>query len=137
MRLDGLAAAGDASVLAYPATPWASLPTGPVFLDGLRQDATTRSNLALVNRGEAGATFRLEVFSGATGAKAGETTETLGPLGFLQIGRVLATLAPAVADGWARVTPLAGAPYVTYAVLNDGASPGERTGDGAFVAASP
>jgi hypothetical protein len=92
--------------LAYAAAPHASLPTGPVHLDGLRKGGDTRTNLALVNPGESAATFRVELFSGATGAKAGETTETLGPLGFLQVGRVLATLAPGADDGWARVTPL-------------------------------
>ncbi|MBK8594844.1 MAG: hypothetical protein IPN83_04520 [Holophagales bacterium] len=122
--------------LAYPAPPAAALPSSAVFLDGLRQGDATRTNLALVNPGAASAGYRVELFSGATGAKVAETTETLAPLGFLQIGRVLSTLAPGVADGYARVTPLSGASFAAYAVLNDGENPGERTGDGAFVAAS-
>jgi hypothetical protein len=28
-------------------------------------------------------------------------------------------------------------PFIAYAVLNDGGQPGERTGDGAFVASAP
>ena len=39
-----------------------------------------------------------------------------------------------VANGWVKVTRMAGtAPWITYAVVNDGAAPGERTGDGAYV----
>ncbi len=38
------------------------------------------------------------------------------------------------ANGWVRVRRLSGtAPWVAYAVVNDGAGPGERTGDGAYV----
>ena len=37
--------------------------------------------------------------------------------------------------GYARVTRLTGQnPYISYAIVNDGANPGERSGDGAFVA---
>ena len=41
-------------------------------------------------------------------------------------------------QGYARVTKVFGSNrFVTYAVINDGATPGERTGDGAFIASSP
>lgn len=120
--------------LAYSATPADALPSGPVWVDGLQQGNGTRSNLALVNPAATPASFRVEAFDGATGAKAGESTEVIAPLGFYQIGRVLSTLAPGVAQGYARVTPLSGTPYLSYGVLNDGEVPGERTGDGAFVA---
>ena len=41
-------------------------------------------------------------------------------------------------QGYARVTRVAGSnPFIAYAVINDGGQPGERTGDGAFVAGSP
>jgi len=122
--------------LSYPAVPASSLPSAPVWLDGLQQGNGTRTNLALVNPGATEAGFRVELFSGSAGTKVSESTEVLPPLGFFQIGRVLAARAPGVTDGWARVTPLTGAPFLAYAVLNDGESPNERTGDGAFVAAS-
>jgi len=37
-------------------------------------------------------------------------------------------------SGYARITRTAGTnPYLAYAVVNDGASPGQRSGDGAFL----
>lgn len=122
--------------LSYPGSPVAGLRAGTVWLDGLQQGSGTRTNLALVNPGPDAASFHVELFSGTTGAKVGETTQPVPPFGFVQLGRVLATLAPGVPNGYARVTPIPGAPFVAYAVLNDGENPGERTGDGAFVAAS-
>ena len=39
-----------------------------------------------------------------------------------------------VSNGWVKVTRTSGtAPWITYAVINDGGSAGERTGDGAYV----
>ena len=44
--------------------------------------------------------------------------------------------APAgVTNGYFRVTRQTGNnPFIVYGVVNDGASPGQRSGDGAFVA---
>ena len=42
-----------------------------------------------------------------------------------------------VQQGYAQVRRTAGAnPFITYAVINDGAGPGERTGDGAYIGSS-
>ena len=51
----------------------------------------------------------------------------------------IANYAPGTQRGYARVSKTGGAAtsFVTYGVLNDGAAPGERTGDGAFIASSP
>ncbi|MEO6327218.1 MAG: hypothetical protein ABIT01_13100 [Thermoanaerobaculia bacterium] len=39
-----------------------------------------------------------------------------------------------VTNGWVKVIRMSGtAPWITYAAVNDGANPGERTGDGAYV----
>ena len=39
-----------------------------------------------------------------------------------------------IANGWVKVTRLSGtAPWIAYAVINDGRGSGERTGDGAYV----
>ena len=124
--------------LAYSALPASALAAAPVLLDSLRQGDGTRTNLAIVNAGGEDAGFRVEVFDGATGLIAGTREERLPPLGFVQVGRVLDAVAPGVVQGWARVSPLRrGTPFLAYAVLNDGESPGERTGDGAFVAMVP
>jgi len=43
-----------------------------------------------------------------------------------------------VQTGYARVVPIMdGNEFVAYGVINDGAAPGERTGDGAYIASSP
>ncbi|HEU0005228.1 MAG TPA: hypothetical protein VFS12_04470, partial [Terriglobia bacterium] len=105
---------------------------------GLQQNAESRSNLALINTGEIDAstdTFRIELFDGATGAKV-NTVEgvSVGAKGFTQIGTILAQYAAGTTQGYAHVTRISGNnPFIAYGVINDGASPGERTGDGAFV----
>ena len=112
--------------------------TGLAFLNGLQQTPTTRSNLALVNTGETDGSpvvLLVEVWDGATGTKAGERTVEVGALRQAQINAVLREVAPGTTQGWARVTRLSGTnPFVAYAVLNDGGAPGERSGDGAWVA---
>ncbi len=118
------------------------IPTGlaateAVWLNGLQQTATTRTNLAVVNTGEAdGSTdvLLVEVWDGATGTKAGETTVEVGALRQVQVNALLTQVAPGTTQGYARVTRISGAnPFVAYAVLNDGAVPGARSGDGAWV----
>jgi hypothetical protein len=116
------------------------------WLYGLQQNAESRSNLALVNTldpnsdPETGkSTFSIEVFDGETGLKV-QTLEgiTLGPGRWTQTNSILAAFAPAIKQGYARVTRTTGSnPFVAYAVINDGGNPGERTGDGAFIASSP
>jgi len=59
---------------------------------------------------------------------------TVDSQGWAQIGSVLAQYAPGTTSGYAHVIRTAGKnPFVAYAVINDGAQPGERTGDGAFL----
>ena len=50
------------------------------------------------------------------------------------MGSILDQHAPGTTHGYAHVTRTAGKnPFIAYAVVNDGAQPGERTGDGAFL----
>jgi len=112
--------------------------TGSVWLFGLRQDAENRTNLALVNTGEmnsSASTFRIEVFDGETGRSAGTIASfPVAAKRWRQIDRVLQAAAPNVRQGYARVTRTSGTnPFLAYAVVNDGASPGDRSGDGAFL----
>ena len=128
--------------LFFTATPMGLASTASAWVYGLQQDAENRTNLALVNTGEVDdepASFRIEIFDGGTGAKV-TTVEpvTVRSKRWLQLGSILAQYAPGVTQGYAKVTRVSGInPFIAYAVINDGASPGERSDDGAFIASSP
>jgi hypothetical protein len=128
--------------VAYPSAPFGATASSSVWLHGLHQDAINRTNLALVNTGEANATsnqFHIELFDGTTGLLV-NTVEDMnpGPKCWRQIDSILARHAAGVTQGYARITRVAGSnPFIAYAVINDGGQPGERTGDGAFVSSSP
>ncbi|MCI0724197.1 MAG: SBBP repeat-containing protein [Acidobacteria bacterium] len=131
---------GGAFGLFYPAVPYATASTGSAWLFGLQQNTENRTNLALVNTGEEGNTantFSIDLYDGNTGAKVTTLTETLNARAWKQIGTIL-TNAPGVTQGYARVTRTSGSnPFITYAVVNDGGQPNQRSGDGAFVASAP
>lgn len=122
----------------YPARPFGnnqSASTGWIY--GLQQDSNTRTNLAIATSG----VFNVDLFNGDTGQRV-STIENIsvGRDGWKQIGSILANYAPGVRQGYARVRAAPGTftfGFITYAVINDGGAPGERTGDGAFIASSP
>ncbi len=115
------------------------------WLFGLRQDSQNRTNVALVNPGDSDPTstsqLQIEIFDGNTGLRAAvvnNSDTTVAPGGFQQINSILSTYAPATTQGYARVTTLVGNNQpVVYAVVNDGAQPGQRSGDGAVIPMSP
>lgn len=125
--------------LFYSAVPAGEEASTSAWLYGLQQNADNRTNLALINVGSVDGTsdaFRIDLYDGATGLKAGSTTATVPAKGFLQIGTILAAFAPGVTGGYALVTRTSGRnPFISYAVINDGGQPGQRSGDGAFVEA--
>ncbi len=132
--------AGGRFGLFYTAVPYGQASTSSAWVFGLQQNSENRTNLAIVNTGETDAnsdTFVIDLYDGATGSKV----KTLDPIslparGWIQIGTILNN-APGVQQGYAQVRRTAGAnPFVTYAVINDGAGPGERTGDGAYIGSS-
>jgi len=121
--------------LFYTALPASSGAVVEAVVDGLQQTATTRSNLALINPSSLNAVVvQYEVWDGATGVKAFTSVPIeLPPLGWMQVDRVL--LGAAVTQGFVRLRRTsAGGVFAAYGVLNDGASPGARTGDGSYVA---
>ncbi len=127
--------------LFYTATPYGTAATDQVWLYGLQQNADNRTNLALINTGEAGGgsdTFRIELYDGSTGLLAGTVDEvTLAGLNWKQIGNILSS-APGTTQGYARITRTAGVnPFLAYSVINDGGQPGQRSGDGAFLYGVP
>ena len=102
---------------------------------GLQQNGSVRSNLAVLNLGDAGpVVLRIDVYSGETGHAAGSTGPvTLPPGGWKQIDAVLAPFG--VANGYARIVRLSGSSrFAAYGVVNDGAAPGSgATNDGSYV----
>ncbi len=107
------------------------------FVYGLQQNASTRSNLAIVNAVTMGPPIkvRLEIVDADTGVVA--ATRTLSPLAALewrQIDRVLELYAPGVTNAFVHLSVVEGdSRFFAYAVLNDGARPGQGTGDGSYV----
>jgi hypothetical protein len=126
----------------YAAVPQGASTLTSVWIHGLQQNVENRSNLGLLNTGEtdgSSITFRLELYDGESGQKAA-TVEGLqvAPKRLLQIGSLFEKYAPATRQGYLRVIRTSGAnPFIAYSVINDGASPGQRTGDGAFLSSSP
>ena len=120
--------------LFYLGVPPSSAAVVEAFVDGLQQTAATRSNLALWNPSATEpVSVRYEVHDGATGAIAFTSDPvSLPPLGWAQVDRVLA--GAAITEGWVRLRRTSvGGSFLAYGVLNDGASPGARTGDGSYV----
>jgi hypothetical protein len=133
--------AGGRFGLFYAARPIGHAATNSAWLFGLQQNSENRTNLAIVNTGETDGssdTFVIDIYDGATGTIAA-TTEPI-PLNahqWTQKGAILATYAPSVSQGYAQVRRTSGNnPFIAYAVINDGAAAGLRTGDGAYIGSS-
>ena len=129
--------------LFYSSVPNGSASTTSAWIYDLQQDSESRSNLALVNTGEqdgSSSTFQIDLFDGNTGGPVGSITNStpLSAGNWTQIGTILAQYAPGTSQGYAHITLKAGNnPFIVYGVINDGNQPGERTGDGAFLASAP
>ena len=115
-----------------------------VWLYNLRQDAETRTNLALANLGPVGTgsgpiDIRIELFDGDTGKKVRQLDGIrLEANEWRQVNSLLSNFAPGVRQAYARVSrPNGFLPFLAYAVINDGEAPGERSGDGAFLQSMP
>ena len=126
--------------LFYNAVPQGGAFTESAWVYALQQNAENRSNLALVNTGEVDdspSVFSIEIYNGETGQLA----ETLSGVSVAarrwhQINRILG-YASGTSQGYVRITKLSGNnPFWAYGVINDGGSPGQRSGDGAYLPAS-
>jgi hypothetical protein len=111
------------------------------WIYGLQQNDQSRSNLALVNTAEidsSDSNFRIELFDGRSGLKVKSLESiTLKAKGWMQIGSILSQYAPGTTQGYIKITKTSGNnPFIAYAVINDGAQPGQGTGDGAFLLSS-
>ena len=113
------------------------------WLYGLRRDAENRTNVAVLNAGgdsDGTIDLCLEKFDAGNEGRprVGRwMVLSLAPGQWRQLDNFLgtSTFSPGdIANGWVKVTRLSGtAPWIAYAVINDGRGSGERTGDGAYV----
>ena len=130
----------------YTAVPRGQGFTGSAWVDGLQQNEENRSNLALINTGEVDdqdIVFEIDIYDGETATLSktvtmGEEDKLVVPAkGFKQINQVLKH-APGTTQGYIRIRKAPGTsanPFLAYGVVNDGGSPGQRTGDGAYIPA--
>jgi hypothetical protein len=120
---------GDGSFgVFYPGLTLAESADGTAWVHGLQQNASTRSNVAFVNAGDAGSVTLRVTFFGEDGRLLASPEEhTLGPGEWLQRNEPLASRGATA--GSARVERVSGASrFVAYGVLNDAA-----TSDGSYL----
>ncbi|MHB8800929.1 MAG: FG-GAP repeat domain-containing protein [Thermoanaerobaculia bacterium] len=121
-----------------PAVHEEDLAREPVFLPVSQPACVARTNLAIVNAGtlETGAVaFRVDVRDGRTReVLRTESALLVGARGFLQLSPLVPPCAPLDRELVVTVTRTSGdAPFLAYAVVNDGARPGDGTGDGGVI----
>ena len=123
---------GGAFGLFYTGLSLAESAASTAYVQGLQQGAAQRSNLAVVNRGDAGDPISLRItYVGPNGAQAGAVdTKTLAPGEWAQFNQPLASRG--VAAGSAKIEKLSGSSrFVAYGVLND-----QTNSDGSYIAMS-
>ena len=120
--------------LAYAGLRSSRLLGSTVYLCGLRQNATDRSNVAVLHAGnssDGAITLRLTVVSGDPLHPTSQALPdvTLSPGGFNQVSGILGSNGLSVTNGYVRVEKISGtAPFYAYAVIND-----QANSDGSFV----
>ena len=120
--------------------------TQSAWVDGLQQNEENRSNLALINTGEIDdqdIVFEIDIYDGETAMLSKTVTMeeedklVVPAKGFRQIDQVL-KYSPGTTQGYIEIRKVSGTsanPFLAYGVVNDGGTPGERTGDGAYIPA--
>ena len=124
----------------YNALPYGDGFPENAWVEALQQNEENRSNLALVNTGEADdspSVFQLDIYDGATGMLANTVTGLrVEAGGWRQINGILGDYAPGTTQGYVRILKISGNnPFLAYGVVNDGGAPGQRSGDGAYLPA--
>ena len=124
----------------YNAVPEGGGFTQEAWVEGLQQNEENRSNLALVNTGEVNdspSVFHLEIYNGETGMlEETVVTKEVPARGWHQIDGILLRANPETRQGYIRIEKVSGEnPFLAYGVVNDGGSPGQRSGDGAYLPA--
>ncbi len=123
--------------LFYNAVPYGAAFAHSAWIYGLQQNEENRSNLALVNTGEvdgSNSVFSLDLYDGETGILVNTITDTAPARGWRQINGILDNYAPGTTQGYVQIRKISGNnPFLAYGVINDGAAPGQRSGDGAYA----
>ena len=119
----------------YNAVPNRAAFTDSAWIYGLQQNATNRSNLALVNTGapyDMPSTFEIDVYDGSGESQPRTLRVTIGPSRWFQFNGILGK----TGQGYVHVRKVSGNdPFLAYGVVNDGGAPGQRSGDGAYLLA--
>ncbi len=113
------------------------------YIFGLRADENNRSNVAVLNFTDDARTLdgpselQLQVYDGDAGGAPAGTPEivTVNPFEWKQVNNILAL--KGVRNGWVKINhpkDVFGHSWAAYGIINDGAGPGQRTGDGAYIA---
>ena len=126
--------------VSYSATKLRSAFRDSAWIYGLQQNGENRSNLALVNTGavdENDIVFEIDIYDGVTGNPVNTVRKVRVPARrWHQINAILAEHAPGTMQGYLQIRTVSGNnSFLAYAVINDGAAPGQRSGDGAYLAA--
>ncbi len=123
------AAGGGTFGLFYTGLSLAESAASVAYVQGLQQNSAQRSNLAVVNRGDAGDAISLRItYFGPDGAPAGSVdAKTLASGEWAQFNQPLGTRG--VAAGSAKIEKISGAShFVAYGVLND-----QTNSDGSYI----
>ena len=132
--------AGGQYGVSYNAVPYGSAFSQVAWVEGLQQNQESRSNLALVNTGEvdnSDSVFAIDIYDGDRGLLVTTITGRRVPArGWRQINSILRDYTEDTTQGYVRIRKISGNnPFLAYGVINDGGAPGERSGDGAYLAA--
>jgi hypothetical protein len=123
------AAGGGTFGLFYPGLTLGESATSSAYVNGLQQNGAQRSNLAIVNRGDAGDAITLKVtyYASDGTALANPDTATLAPGEWTQFNQPLASRG--ATGGYAKVEKLSGSSrFVSYGILND-----QHNSDGSYI----
>ena len=125
------------------AVPSGSATSSDAWIYGLRENASFRSNLAVVHApGTAPVSLEIQLYDGDSGGLAGAPlTQTLQPGAFFQFNSTLrytpVLVKLGITNGYARVRRTSGTDgFIAYGVVNDGGSAGGGTSDGSFLASN-
>ena len=129
--------------VAYPAITSSEAALSEAWVYGLKQDGLNRSNLALTvvnppaafpSDNPSPSPMTVDFFDGDSGLFRGTSVVPLQLRGdWQQVNSVLSTYG--IRNGYVRVRAPAGnyQPFLIYGIVNDGAVPGEGTGDGSYL----
>lgn len=119
----------------YLAVPAGTEFSTGAWLYGLRQDDEDRTHLGLLTTSSVDSeanTYEIDLYDGATGLMVKTLNREVSANQWAQIEMILEQAE--ISQGYAHVKRTAGAnDFITYAVINDGGKPDERSDDGAFV----